>query len=610
MWRRTLTIWLALWPGFLLAGTIHLKNRSIITGDSASNLAAQDLEPAGIDASQLDATMDGARLVRNRDHVMVEFRAPVTQNLLSELARRRLRVTSALGSQALMLSRERGASLTGLGVTWTGRLLPNDKVSAQISRASDSPSLVLIEFHDDVTAREMEDVLRAAGVKPLAAAGRLQRRHALVRADLAQIEDLSRWDEVAYVFPAPERLLTDASPVPCLGALEAGEEVAQYVTVSSGWVANSPTGVTLNYVFTTLTTLVPTAQVQSEIVRALHAWSAIANVQFVQGSDSAAPWTVAVEFGTSVNNDPTPFDSANTLAHTYYPAPPNPEPIAGDLHFNPAENWHVGASTDIYTVALHETGHALGLGHTDNPDDVMYPYYQFGTALSVNDIGGVQSLYGAPGTSAPITNGGGSEVSTPITSTAPLSLVIAAPAGGPRTTASSVTLSGSVLNASGAATVVWQSSGGHSGQATGSPAWAISSVPLNPGVNLITVTASDASGKTAHGLVRIVRIGTAQGGQTPPAVPSQPLTMTIDSPADGSSTTAASVVVSGRASDSSAISQVTWQTNSGATGTALPSSAWTASAIPLFTGPNVVIVKIYDSQGNMVWKSITVNKTD
>src|SRR5699024_8463860 len=54
---------------------------------------------------------------------------------------------------------------------------------------------------------------------------------------------------------------------------------------------------------------------------------------------------------------------------------------------------------DLQSIATHEIGHNLGLGHSDYRDATMYFAYQGGTgarSLSEDDIAGVCALY--PGT--------------------------------------------------------------------------------------------------------------------------------------------------------------------------------------------------------------------
>jgi hypothetical protein len=138
---------------------------------------------------------------------------------------------------------------------------------------------------------------------------------------------------------------------------------------SVGWDGVGQGSVELTYFLGEAPADVSQAVFADTVEEALDVWSDAADIKFAEtktpGLDDSLDITFAQLDG-----------EGGTLARAFLPDDLNRSQIAGDVKFDVAENWEVGnakgsSAFDLLYVAVHEIGHALGLGHTTNDGSVL-----------------------------------------------------------------------------------------------------------------------------------------------------------------------------------------------------------------------------------------------
>ncbi|KAK4409904.1 Metalloendoproteinase 2-MMP [Sesamum angolense] len=127
------------------------------------------------------------------------------------------------------------------------------------------------------------------------------------------------------------------------------------------------------------------------VVRAFGKWDSTTHFTFSRAQNNQRP-DLVIGFHRRDHRDGAPFDGpGGALAHAF--APTN-----GRFHYDSDETWSVAPVTNAFhleTVALHEIGHLLGLGHSSVEGAIMYARIQRGEVknLHADDIQGIKALY-------------------------------------------------------------------------------------------------------------------------------------------------------------------------------------------------------------------------
>jgi hypothetical protein len=133
------------------------------------------------------------------------------------------------------------------------------------------------------------------------------------------------------------------------------------------------------------------SEAMNPVAQAFLTWASNTHFTFSQAQDVSNA-DIKIGFGRGDHGDGHPFDGAGgTLAHAF-------PPTDGRFHYDGDERWSVGAVSgafDLQTVALHEIGHLLGLGHSEIEGAIMYASIPQGETkgLHADDIQGIKALY-------------------------------------------------------------------------------------------------------------------------------------------------------------------------------------------------------------------------
>jgi len=326
-------------------------------------------------------------------------------------------------------------------------------------------------------------------------------------------------------------------------------------------------------------------------------------------------WSIAgvgLQLGTNVITVTATDEAGNpgvdTLIITYTPPPDTTLPVVNIT--SPTDQPALSINTNILSL----TGTA-----TDNVAVTAVSWSNNrggnGTASGTNNwsVSGVVLQLGTNVITVLATDAAGNTGTDTLTvtytpppdTTSPI-VIITSPTASPTflSTNGTLPLSGIADDNVGVTQVVWTNSSGGGGLASGRNDWSINAVVLRLGENVLTVSASDAAGNVGTDTLVVTY-------QPPPDTTAPSITIT--SPTSSPSLLVSNnntVSLAGTANDNVGVTQVTWHSSRGSSGTAAGTNNWSVALIQLEIGENVLTVTARDAAGNTNTDSLTITYTN
>ncbi|MGI9393864.1 MAG: matrixin family metalloprotease [Boseongicola sp.] len=154
------------------------------------------------------------------------------------------------------------------------------------------------------------------------------------------------------------------------------------------WTSDITSGLNYN------TSLYDQGDFDDALQDAFDRWENVAAIDFAYSTSSNVD--VDVIMGSLDGN------TVGLASFSYFNTSPLDTIFDASVTLDSNEFWapYGGGALDFFSVALHEIGHVLGLGHVDDTSEIMNPFIST-DVLGDGDISGVQFLYGSGGAEEP-----------------------------------------------------------------------------------------------------------------------------------------------------------------------------------------------------------------